>query len=235
MLTEDIQTLERYFSTGSVASDWAEGRNNAESALIYTKVPRRREGLEIARQPGKFQCQVMWHIMKPFAAELIRIYFCKFHPAFPILDRKAFLETYEHDRDKLSPALLCEFFAVALTVWSPSDELKRHQRPDYKFVWNLAVEALHQDFLAPALSTICSVLLDMSGRPVAGVLGNSLNNGRAVALARSLRLNRNPGCCRRSSSEKALRLRLWWATLIHDYWSVKLCLWSASQYKQQAI
>lgn len=73
MLTEDIQTLERYFSSGSVASDWAEGRNNAESALIYTKVPRRREGLEIARQPGKFQGQVMWHIMKPFAAELIRM------------------------------------------------------------------------------------------------------------------------------------------------------------------
>ncbi len=116
--------------------------------------------------------------------------------------------------------MLCEFFAVALTVWNQSDELKRHLKPDCKFVWNLAVEALQQDFLAPGLSTICSVLLDMSGRPVAGVLGNTINNGRAVALARSLGLNHNPQHWKRPSAEKALRIRLWWATLIHDYWCV---------------
>ena len=150
----------------------------------------------------------------------IRRYFLKFHPAFPVLDQRAFLEIFEHGYDKVSPALICEFFALTLTLWDCSDVLKKHPKPDCQFIWNLAVEALQQDFLAPGLSTICSVLLDMTGRPIFSVLGNTINNGRAVALARSLGLNRDPTNWKRPTSEKALRIRLWWAILIHDYWHV---------------
>jgi hypothetical protein len=144
-------------------------------------------------------------------------YFEKFHPAFPILDQKTFLEIYERG-DKISPPLLCEFFALSLTLWEHSDILRQYPKPDPHFVWNLAVESLQQDFLAPGLSTIYSVLFDMTGRPIFSILGNTINNGRAVALARSLGLNRDPTNWKRPDSEKVLRVRLWWAILIHDYW-----------------
>lgn len=86
------------------------------------------------------------------------------------------------------------------------------------------MEALQQDFLAPALSTMYSVLLDMGGRPIYSMLVNTINNGRAVTLAQTLGLNRDPTNWRRPKSEKSLRIRLWWAVVIHDRWLVSCYL-----------
>jgi hypothetical protein len=88
------------------------------------------------------------------------------------------------------------------------------------FVWNLAVEALQQDFLVAGISTLYAVVLDLVGRPIYAVLLNAINSGRAVSLALSLGLNRNPSGWKRPAIEIELRKRLWWAVLIHDYWSV---------------
>lgn len=122
--------------------------------------------------------------------------------------------------DQLSPTLLCDFFALSLTLWNHSPVLRQHPQPDPQFIWNLAVEALQHDFVAPGLSTVSAVLLDLTGRPVSSVLGNTLNNARAVALAQTLGLHRNPSDWQRPESEKSLRIRLWWAVLIHDRWYV---------------
>ncbi|KAF3393794.1 hypothetical protein F1880_004779 [Penicillium rolfsii] len=218
VLTEDIQALERYFSSGALTGDPAPAADGLEKSLVYMRVPRRREGLAMAKNPGKIQKEIIWQIFRPFARELVKLYFEKFHPAFPILDQKTFLEIYERS-DKISPPLFCEFFALSLTLWDHSDLLRQYPKPDPHFICNIAVESLQQDFLAPGLSTIYSVLFDMTGRPIFSILGNTINNGRSVALARSLGLNRDPTNWKRPDSEKVLRIRLWWAVLIHDYWS----------------
>ncbi|KAI9930443.1 hypothetical protein ASPWEDRAFT_109223 [Aspergillus wentii DTO 134E9] len=222
VITEDIQILEQYMSSRpSSMSVEADQRSTATpgKSVAYLKVPRGRKGLAIAENPGKRQKEILWQIMRPYANELVRLYFLEVHPAFPILDEQSFLELYEHGSDKISPALACEFFALTLTLWDHSDILKPFPKPDPEFIWNLAVEALQQDFLAPGLSTVYAVVLDMVGRPIFSVLGNTINNARTVALAQSLGLNRDPTHWKRSENEKALRIRLWWATLIHDRWS----------------
>ncbi|KAI9650760.1 hypothetical protein NHQ30_000785 [Ciborinia camelliae] len=79
--------------------------------------------------------------------------------------------------------------------------------------------SLQGDFLAPGLSTLYTALLDLSGRPVISITGNTLTSGRTVALAQSLGLNRDASKWRISDHEKNLRTRLWWGVLIHDRWS----------------
>lgn len=73
VLTEDIQALERYFSSGSPAGDSAPTADGLDKSLVYMKVPRRREGLAMAKNPGKFQKEVLWQILRPFAKELVKL------------------------------------------------------------------------------------------------------------------------------------------------------------------
>lgn len=106
-----------------------------------------------------------------------------------------------------------------MVYWRQSPILKQFPVPDQRYCWNLAVESLQGDFLAPGLSTLYTALLDLSGRPVVSITGNTLTSGRTVALAHSLGLNRDPSKWRISDHEKNLRTRLWWGVLIHDRWS----------------
>ncbi|KAF9892150.1 hypothetical protein FE257_002556 [Aspergillus nanangensis] len=221
VISEDIQILERYMSKSTALSSVEEPPSHAVSSTpsVYLRVPRRREGLAISQNPGKQQKEIMMQILQPYTDELVRLYFEKWHPAFPILDEQSFMELYKSG-DKLSPALTCEFFALSLILWQHSPMLRQFPKPNTQFIWNLAIEAMQHDFMAPGLSTVYSVVLDMMGRPALGVLMNTMNNGRAVCLAQSLGLNRDPTHWRRQKSEKALRIRLWWAVIINDRWSV---------------
>lgn len=72
-ITEDIQALERYFSSGAPAGDSSVAADGVEKSLVYMRVPRRREGLAMAKNPGKFQQEVLWQILRPFAKELVRL------------------------------------------------------------------------------------------------------------------------------------------------------------------
>ncbi|KAE8144161.1 fungal-specific transcription factor domain-containing protein [Aspergillus avenaceus] len=220
VISEDIQILERYMSNTMSSTEVAPlpVTSTPANPMVYLRVPRRREGLAMAENPGKRQKEILMQILQPYADELVRLYFEESHMAFPILDEQLFLELYKSG-DKLSPVLTCDFFAFALILWHHSPVLRQFPKPDAYFIWNLAVEALQQDFLAPGLSTVYSVIMDMTGRPVISMLGNTINNGRAVILAQSLGLNRDPTNWRRSKSEKSLRIRLWWAVVIHDRWS----------------
>jgi hypothetical protein len=136
-------------------------------------------------------------------------YFERIHSWFPILDPTL---------PKFSPAIYCDLYATSLIYWHQSAELKKHPRPDVAYAWNLAVTALHEEFLSPSLHTLYASLLDLNGRPVTSITGNVLQSGRTVALAHSLGLNRDPSNWSISTDEKHARIRLWWGVLIHDRW-----------------
>jgi len=144
-------------------------------------------------------------------------YFKKTHPAFPILDEKAVVDALA--RHRLPHALSCEIYAMTLLLWQTSPTLSKHHRPDIRYVWNLTVSALHDDFQAPSFSTVLTTILDLTGRPTTLVTYNATNIGRAVALAHILGLNRNPSKWNLDQRQKSLRVRAWWALLIHDSWS----------------
>lgn len=140
------------------------------------------------------------------------------HPAFPILDEKTVVEAYR--QDGLPHALVCEIYAVSLIFWKTSKTILSTGRPppDFAYMWNITVSALQEDFLSPSFSTVLACILDLLGRPTTSITYNSLNVGRAVALAQSLGLNRNPSNWNLSHRQKSLRIRTWWALVIHDTW-----------------
>jgi hypothetical protein len=57
-------------------------------------------------------------------------YFKEIHPSFPILDEQTFLDLHGSGGETLSPALVCELYAISLTLWDRSNVLKCHPRPD---------------------------------------------------------------------------------------------------------
>lgn len=87
-----------------------------------------------------------------------------------------------------------------------------------RYVWNLTVSAMHEDFQTPSFSTVLACILDLLGRPITSITYNAINVGSAVALAQSLGLNRNPGKWKLDSRQKNIRVKSWWALLIHDVW-----------------
>lgn len=121
------------------------------------------------------------------------------------------------DNRECSAALICELYAVTLTYWDQIIAVVG-PRPDQRFAWDLAVKALQKDFLAPDMSTLQAVLIDLTGRPIFSITGNGISNGQSAALAHSLGLNRNSRQWNISQQEKNLRIRIWWGVLIHDAW-----------------
>lgn len=114
-------------------------------------------------------------------------------------------------------ALICEVYAVTLTYWSQINVVVGGC-PHQHFAWDLAVKALQEDFLAPDISTLQAVLIDLSGRPVFSITRNGTSKGQAAALANSLGINRNPKEWNISQQDKNLRVRIWWGVLVHDTW-----------------
>lgn len=148
----------------------------------------------------------------------IHRYFEHIHPYFPVVDEDAVLDLLRGAGNKVSPVLLCDLYASALPLWSRSNRLKHHPRPDIPYFWNLAVAALQDDFMAPSISTIQCSAVDMIGRPVYSIMWNIVNEGRTVALAHSFGLNRDPRAWKSSDHEKSLRIRAWWAVLVNAFW-----------------
>lgn len=135
------------------------------------------------------------------------------------MDQDTFLDMWHRDRNRISPTLACDIYAVTIPYWAGAESLQSRTCPDTVFTWNLAVAALEEDFTAPSITTLASVLLDLSGRPALEMRHNILNVGRACQLSQSLGLHRNPTDWQISTPEKNLRMNLWWTVLIHVYWS----------------
>lgn len=224
-MAEDITVLQRYLTSdtteprvpsrvyGTIST--APGSN----PMVYLTVPKRRRGLQNAVDPGKAQREIVEHVFGPLASEVREAFFTHLHPCFPVLDESTFTDMWRVDSHRISPALICDIYASALQVWGRSPLLRDKERPDPHFIWNQAVVALQEDFMAPTISTVHAAVLDLLGRPVIGVTGNIVNAGRIVTLAQSLGLHRDPSSWKATSHEKNVRINLWWGVLIHDYWS----------------
>lgn len=224
-MAEDITILQQYLTSTTVErrvqSKLYHTISTAPggSPVVYLMVPKRRRGMKNALDPGRAQREIIEQVLSPFAAEVRKAYFDHLHPCFPVLDKETFLTIWEVDRDRISSTLVCDLYASALQVWGRSAALCRQVRPDPHFIWNQAVAALQDDFMAPTISTVHAAVLDLLGRPVIGVTGNIVNAGRIVTLAQSLGLHRDPSSWKATEHEKRVRVNLWWGVLIHDYWS----------------
>lgn len=223
-MAEDITVLGQYLTSqtaegNAIAKPYSTMSNAPGNPIVYLTVPRRRKGLRSAVDPGRTQREIIEQVLHPFAIAVRGLYFDYIHPCFPILDEHTFSDMWHRDNEQISSTLLCDLYASALSFWDSSDVLRHHPRPDVQFIWNQAVAALQEDFMAPTISTVHAALLDMLGRPVLQVTGNIINAGRVATLAQSLGLHRDPTLWRATTHEKSVRIRLWWGVLIHDYWS----------------
>lgn len=109
-----------------------------------------------------------------------------------------------------------------MTFWDDSPVLSRHRCPDRRFIWNLASEATYsQLYRSPGMSVIEAIILNIGGRPTTSLIGNDVMLGSAVAMAHSLGLNHDPIPWEINSSEKHLRMKIWWALLVQDKWLVR--------------
>lgn len=226
-MAEDITVLQRYLTSTTTDSERTMrprpystiSTGPGASPVVYLTLPKRRRGLKSAIDPGRAQREIIENVLGPSAIILRDVYFTHLHPCFPVLDEKTFLSMWHSDQELISPTLICDLYASALQVWGRSSVLCHRIRPDPHFIWNQAVSALQDDFMAPTISTVHAAVLDLLGRPVIGVTGNIVNAGRIVTLAQSLGLHRDPSSWKATDHEKSVRINLWWGVLIHDYWS----------------
>jgi hypothetical protein len=140
------------------------------------------------------------------------------------VDESSLRAQYAADQKKpegeksISPALLACLYAQALPYWRAAKGPGKHC-PNLRYIWNQATEALYSElYLSPGTSTVMAILLNVLGRPLSSMVGNGVLLGSAISLAHSLGLNRDCRDWDISSSEKGLRVRLWWAVVIADKW-----------------
>jgi hypothetical protein len=121
--------------------------------------------------------------------------------------------------EKVPNNLMCVIYALGSPMWSRSDTLKMHPRPDSYYLWNKAISAILEDFLSPGMSTIQAAVVDQIGRPSVSIVGNITLCGRTVSLAQTFGLHRDPSKWNITENEKSVRIRAWWCCLITDHWS----------------
>lgn len=187
--------------------------------VVYLSLPKYRKGLRNHVDAGRAEREIIEQVLGPNASGLRNAFFEHLHPCFPVLDHETFADMWTSDCNSISSTLVCDLYASALQVWGRSIELRQQTRPDPCFIWDQAVAALRDDFMAPTISTVHAAVLDLLGRPVIGITGNIVNAGRVVTLAQSLGLHRDPCSWKAAANEKNVRINLWWGVLIHDYWS----------------
>nr|OQO22326.1 hypothetical protein B0A51_13043 [Rachicladosporium sp. CCFEE 5018] len=221
-MVDDLNVLERHLAPHS-PNDRSETKSyvrvssGSDGPVMYRPTPKVRPGWQSTAIPGLMQREIMENVLGSRTTDVIKLYFSVVNPWFPIVNETSFWKLWQSDSSLISSALLCNIYAIALTYWYTSDVLRGTARPDMPFAWNQAVLALRDDCMAPSLTTVHAALLEMLGRPVYHATGNIITAGRTVSLAHSHGLHRDPTSWQTSSAEKSLRIRIWWAVLIHDH------------------
>ncbi|KAJ0311258.1 hypothetical protein COL516b_001963 [Colletotrichum fioriniae] len=212
---EDTQVLSTYLSNDSsvlnrsrisVTSPRQEHGGGTRKPVVFTTVRKQPIGLPDDRNPAFLKCQMIEKLLEPMLSGVI--------------DLQSFEKRFTEDRRHISPALLASLYAHTMTYWAQSPELVTQHRPDTRFIWNQANDALYSEIhLSPGISTLLAILLNISGRPLTSIIGNGLQLGSAISLAHSLGLNRDSSDWDIPEAEKLLRTKIWWAIFVYDKWS----------------
>ncbi|KAF4775611.1 fungal specific transcription factor domain-containing protein [Colletotrichum scovillei] len=226
---EDTQVLSTYLSNDSsglnrgrisVTSPRQEHGGGSRKPVVFTTVRKQPIGLPDDRNPAFLKCQMIEKLLEPMLPDVIQLFFEKPNRCFPLLDRQSFEKRFAEDRRHISPALLASLYAHTMTYWAQSPELVTQHRPDTRFIWNQANDALYSEMhLSPGISTLLAILLNIAGRPLTSIIGNGLQLGSAISLAHSLGLNRDSSDWDIPEAEKLLRTKIWWAIFVYDKWS----------------
>ncbi|KAF2819533.1 hypothetical protein CC86DRAFT_362382 [Ophiobolus disseminans] len=225
-LAEDVDIFNRHISQHrhpeneeSEPSKYQTLRHDVNDPVVYLSVPRFRTGLPPNSGCGREQLEIVEQIMGPFKREVIELYFTHVHYHFPILDDETCQLLRSGQFAKVPNNLMCVIYALGSPLWSRSDTLKLHPRPDSYYLWNKAISAILEDFLSPGMSTIQAAVLDQIGRPSVSIVGNITLCGRTVSLAQTFGLHRDPSKWNITENEKSVRIRAWWCCLVTDHWS----------------
>ncbi|OAL44902.1 C6 transcription factor-like protein [Pyrenochaeta sp. DS3sAY3a] len=224
-LAEDVDIFHRHLiqhrKPGGEAepSSYQTLLHDTNDPVVYLTVPRFRTGLPPNSGCGKEQLEILEQIMGPFKREVVDLYFQHVHYHFPLLDEDTCDMLRSGNFSKVSNNLMCVVYANGSPMWSRSDTLKMHPKPDSHYVWNKGISATLEDFLSPGMPTLQAAVLDQVGRPSVSIIGNITLCGRAVSLAQTFGLHRDPSKWNITENEKSTRIRLWWCILITDHWS----------------
>ncbi|OHF04245.1 fungal specific transcription factor domain-containing protein [Colletotrichum orchidophilum] len=226
---EDTQVLSTYLSNDSsalirsrisVTSPRRDHGGGTRKPVVFTTVRKQPIGLPDDRNPAFLKCQMIEKLLEPMLHDVVELFFEKPNRCFPLLDRQSFEKRFVEDRRHISPALLSSLYAHTMTYWAQSPSLVIQHRPDTRFIWNQANDALYSEIhLSPGISTLLAILLNISGRPLTSIIGNGLQLGSAISLAHSLGLNRDSSDWNIPEAEKLLRTKIWWAIFVYDKWS----------------
>ncbi|ODA82178.1 hypothetical protein RJ55_00684 [Drechmeria coniospora] len=187
--------------------------------VLFTMVRKLPLGLQVNRSLSAEKLEIIEQLLGDHVDAVIDEYFIKANDCLPLLDEHSFRQQYRDGKSRLSPALLSCMYANTLVYWRHSPKLSLHKSPDSRFVWNLANEALYSELhVSPGISIIKAILLNIGGRPTTSLIGNGVLLGSAVSMAHSLGLNHSPLTWKIPRSEKNLRMKTWWALLLHDRW-----------------
>lgn len=146
-------------------------------------------------------------------------FFEKINICFPIFDEMLFRKVFVSHKESISPSLLSNLYGNTLTYWNTSPRLSNASCPDQRSVWIQSENALNAELkTTPGISTILTIILNITGRPSTHHLGNGASMGMGVALAYAFGLNRDPSEWNLSLSEKRFRMRIWWLLVIYDSW-----------------
>ncbi|KAL3297608.1 fungal specific transcription factor domain-containing protein [Colletotrichum asianum] len=187
--------------------------------VIFTAVRKRPFGLSPRQTAPLQKYQIVEKMLEPWTSTLIDLYFQKVNICFPLLDEVSFKHQFQTARDRISPALLSVLYAHSMIFWKNCPDLPSEYCPDSRFIWNQATETLFSELhISPGISTIIAIILNVGGRPTTSMIMNEIQLGAAVSLAQSLGLNRDPTDWNISIPEKCLRMKIWWALVVHDKW-----------------
>lgn len=95
-------------------------------------------------------------------------------------------------------------------------------RPISRRAWGANLKALTEQFEISTLVTLQVALTDLTGRPSINTSGNFMSFCQTLAISHMLGLHLDCTGWNMPVEEKDVRIRLWWAILIHDKWS-SLC------------
>lgn len=164
------------------------------------------------------ECDEIERLVYPYGRALVTSYFTHFHPSYPILHERIFLEKYSRTHRELMPALLGCVYLLGMRWWNANPELVTvppldHAKPT---LYDLALISFFKSSGGASLSLIQAGLLllqcSFSDPKHLGI--SAVINTTAFRLA----LNRNCLHWKLPRWEINLRLRLGWATYTQSTW-----------------